>query len=93
MQLLTRIRQYHLFHALREEVDQLRATKSGRSFVQVAYAKGKQPPEDLTDADGIMEWLDERQVINLQWHEIKTMMDDARHLEVRGSRRDDADSD
>lgn len=86
-------RQYHLFHALRDEVEGLKAKEEGRSFVRVAYAAGKQPPQDLTDADAIMDWLDERQVINLQWHEIKTMMDSARHLEVKGGRGGEFDSD
>ncbi|KAI0780832.1 hypothetical protein BD413DRAFT_682557 [Trametes elegans] len=84
--------EYHLFHALEEEVDSLKARREGREFVRVAYAAGRQPPEDLTDADAIMDWLDERQVINLQWHEIKTMMENARHLEAKGG-RGDPDSD
>ncbi|KAI9070387.1 hypothetical protein FKP32DRAFT_1558064 [Trametes sanguinea] len=85
--------EYHLYHALKDEVDGLKANNEGRSFVRVAYAAGKQPPEDLTDADAIMDWLDERQVINIQWHEIKTMMDSARNLEVKGGRGGDGDSD
>ncbi|KAI0831396.1 hypothetical protein BC628DRAFT_1353507 [Trametes gibbosa] len=85
--------EYHLFHALNDEVEALKAKEAGRSFVRVAYAAGKQPPKDLSDADAIMDWLDERQVINLQWHEIKTMMDDARNLEVKGGRGGDLDSD
>ncbi|KAJ8489704.1 hypothetical protein ONZ51_g2761 [Trametes cubensis] len=85
--------EYHLFHALKDEIEGLKANREGRSFVRVAYAAGKQPPEDLTDADAIMDWLDERQVINIQWHEIKTMMDSARHLEVRGGRGGGLDSD
>ncbi|KAI0636876.1 hypothetical protein C8Q77DRAFT_1094995 [Trametes polyzona] len=85
--------EYHLFHALKDEVEGLKANREGRSFVRVAYAAGKQPPEDLKDADAIMDWLDERQVINLQWHEIKTMMDSARHLEVKVGRGGELDSD
>ncbi|KAH9901023.1 hypothetical protein C8Q73DRAFT_635928 [Cubamyces lactineus] len=85
--------EYRLFHALKDEIEGLKANREGRSFVRVAYAAGKQPPEDLTDADAIMDWLDERQVINIQWHEIKTMMDSARHLEARGGRGGDVDSD
>ncbi|KAI0362212.1 hypothetical protein OH77DRAFT_1416437 [Trametes cingulata] len=85
--------EYHLFHALNDEVEGLKARREGRSFVRVAYAAGKQPPEDLTDADAIMDWLDERQVINLQWHEIKNMMESARHLEVKGGRGGEFDSD
>ncbi len=61
--------------------------------MQVAYANGKQPPEDLLDADAIMDWLDERQIITIQWQEIKTMMENARHLEVRGGRGGDGDFD
>ena len=87
------IAQYHLFHALRDEVESLKPGQEDRSFVRVAYAKGKQPPSDLSDADAIMDWLDERQVINIQWQEIKTMMEDARHLEVKGAKGDDLDSD
>ncbi|KAH9946037.1 uncharacterized protein BXZ73DRAFT_37534 [Epithele typhae] len=83
--------EYHLFHALREEVDSLKASQADRSFVKVAYAKGKQPPRDLKDADAIMDWLDERQVINFQWQELKTMMNDAHNLEVRGKKGDDSD--
>nr|VWO98706.1 Nucleoside diphosphate kinase (NDK) (NDP kinase) (EC (Nucleoside-2-P kinase) [Ganoderma boninense] len=85
--------EYHLFHALRDEVESLKPGQEDRSFVRVAYAKGKQPPADLSDADAIMDWLDERQVINIQWQEIKTMMEDARHLEVKGAKGDDLDSD
>ncbi|TBU35882.1 hypothetical protein BD311DRAFT_647037 [Dichomitus squalens] len=85
--------EYHLFHALREEVEILKSSQDERSFVKVAYANGKRPPEDLSDADAIMDWLDERQIINIQWQEIKAMMENARHLEVRGGRGDDADSD
>ena len=85
--------QYHLFHALRDEVEILKSGQDERSFVRVAYANGKQPPEDLRDADAIMDWLDERQIINIQWQEIKSMMENARNLEVRGGRGDDADSD
>ncbi|KAI0721002.1 hypothetical protein C8T65DRAFT_631903 [Cerioporus squamosus] len=84
--------EYHLFHGLRDEVETLKASREGRGFVQVAYANGKQPPEDLKDADAIMDWLDERQIITIQWQEIKTMMENARHLEVRGG-RGDGDSD
>ncbi|TFK89145.1 hypothetical protein K466DRAFT_661791 [Polyporus arcularius HHB13444] len=85
--------EYHLFHGLRDEVETLKASREGRGFVQVAYANGKQPPEDLSDADAIMDWLDERQIITIQWQEIKTMMENARHLEVRGGRGGDGDFD
>jgi len=73
--------QYHLFDAIRSEIDDLRAVKVERSYVRVAFAGGKQPPSDLTDADGICEWLDERGIIDREWHRMKTIIDSAHRLE------------
>ena len=75
-----------------QEVEDLknRSTKR-RVFVPVAYAGGSKPPDDLTDADGIMSWLDERGVISSEWHQIKEMMDNATNLEVASKRGDDDD--
>ncbi len=58
-------------------------------FVRVAYAGGKEPPDDLSDADGIMNWLDERGVIGMEWQKIKEMMETARNLEVAAKRGDE----
>ncbi|KAI0807491.1 hypothetical protein C8Q74DRAFT_1188043 [Fomes fomentarius] len=85
--------EYHLFHALRDEVEALQASREGGGYVQVAYVNGKEPPEDLKDADAIMDWLDQRQIIAIQWQEIKTMMESARHLEVKVGRGGEMDSD
>lgn len=52
---------------------------------------GKQPPDDLGDADGICEWLDERQLIEIEWEKIKTMMESARHLEMSARKGDDVE--
>ncbi|OBZ75568.1 Uncharacterized protein C17H9.06c [Grifola frondosa] len=73
--------EYHLYTSLQFEVNTLRNGAAGRGFVRVAYEK--QPPDDLTDADGIMDWLDERGIINGEWQKIKQMMESARHLEMR----------
>ena len=59
-------------------------------FVPVAHADGVTPPDDLSDADGIMNWLDERGVISREWMMMQQMMDSATHLEV-ASKRGDAD--
>lgn len=60
-------------------------------FVPVAYAGGTKPPEDLTDADAIMNWLDERGVIATEWHKVKQVMEDALNLEAASKRGDDDD--
>lgn len=79
---LTAWQQYHLFSRIRSELDDLHAAKSNGGFVRIAFAGGRMPPDDLTDADGICEWLDERGVIDQEWHKLKTMMEGAHHLEV-----------
>lgn len=83
---------YALFKSLSQEVEDLknRSTKR-RVFVPVAFAGGAKPPDDLSDADGIMNWLDERGVISSEWHKIKEMMDNATNLEVASKRGDDVD--
>lgn len=50
----------------------------------VPSTKGPPPPEDLDDADGWMEWLDGRGIIDGEWLEIKAMMDKAHKLEAKG---------
>ena len=60
-------------------------------YVPVAYAGGAKPPDDLSDADGIMTWLDERGMIATEWQRIKDMMESARNLEVASKRGEDDD--
>ncbi|OCH94983.1 hypothetical protein OBBRIDRAFT_884303 [Obba rivulosa] len=83
--------EYHLFEALSREVEDLHARVESRGFVRVSHAKGKRPPDDLSDADGIMEWLDDRGIIDLEWRNIKQMMDSARNLEMRAKKGEDED--
>ena len=73
-------------------MDELRS-RSGRKrvFVRVAYAGGLKPPDDLTDADAIMNWLDERGIISNEWREIKDMMENATGLETASKRGDNDD--
>lgn len=80
--------QYTLYSALLLEVEELRASegRGKRSFVRVAFAKGTRPPEDLTDADGIMDWLDQRGIIDMEWRTIRNLMESARNLEVAAKR-------
>ncbi len=60
-------------------------------FVRVAYAGGVKPPNDLSDADGIMTWLDERGIIAMEYQKINHMMESATHLEVASKRGDQDD--
>lgn len=81
--------QYNLFKSIRQEVDDLHAADQSRGFLRVAYSGGKQPPDDLTDADAICEWLDERKMVDIEWQRVKDMMESARHLEIASKKGDD----
>ncbi|EIW85164.1 hypothetical protein CONPUDRAFT_117751 [Coniophora puteana RWD-64-598 SS2] len=81
--------EHRLYQALLFEVDNLRNT--GLGFVKVAFAGGVRPPEDVQDGDAVMEWLDQRNVIDIQWQLVRGMMDRARNLEVRSKKGEDAD--
>jgi len=53
-----------------------------KKFVRISRPGGVEPPDDLTDADGILEWLDDRKVIEDEWKRIKDLMSDASNLDV-----------
>jgi hypothetical protein len=76
---------------LSEEIDVLRNNKTGYGFVRVARAGGVRPPDDLSNADGIMAWLDDRKIIEIEWQKINDMMESARHLEMAAKRGENVD--
>ena len=88
--------QYALFKSLEKEINGLRDRSrrggpSGRFFVPVAYAGGISPPDDPTDADAMMAWLDSRKIIDMEWQKIRDMMEKGRGLEISAKRGDDDD--
>jgi len=78
-----------LFQSVLQEIKKLE-TPSSRTFHPIAFFKGKEPPEDLSDADGLYDWLDERKIIDLEWQRLKNMMESARHLEL-GNKKGELD--
>lgn len=85
-----------LYHSLLAEVDRLKEAttqidvgRRDRRRVFIPVTNGPAPPEDLHDADGMMDWLDGRGIINAQWTKIKDMMKRARNLEARGREAED----
>jgi len=81
--------EYSLFKCILREVDNLHTSGYSKGFFRIAYAEGKQPPDDLGDADAICEWLDERRVIDMEWQKVKVMMESSRHLDVASKKEDD----
>ncbi|TFK76413.1 hypothetical protein BDN72DRAFT_830988 [Pluteus cervinus] len=68
-----------LFKSIEEEVEQLRARQDA---TYTRTAGGILPPDDLTDADAICDWLDRRKVIDLEWSRVKEMMDSGGKLDA-----------
>ncbi|KDR81628.1 hypothetical protein GALMADRAFT_239697 [Galerina marginata CBS 339.88] len=82
--------EHSLFRAILREIDGLRNAKSSKDFHPIAFFGGKSPPEDLQDADGLCDWLDERRIVDIEWQKMKQMMESARHLEL-GDKRGETD--
>ncbi|KIY72149.1 hypothetical protein CYLTODRAFT_450081 [Cylindrobasidium torrendii FP15055 ss-10] len=84
--------EWNLFKNVENEIDDLHdAKRKGKAFVRVAYANGRQPPKDLSDADAIMEWLDERKMVDREWQKLKKLMESATQLDVMAKRGEDVD--
>jgi len=81
--------QYHLYHNLQTEIALLHefSTNNGRFYLP--FSNGPPPPDNPEDADGVMDWLDGRGVINSEWHKVKEMMQRAHGLEARGRAGED----
>ncbi|EGO21468.1 hypothetical protein SERLADRAFT_440729 [Serpula lacrymans var. lacrymans S7.9] len=74
--------EYRLYKLLLQEIDEVRAQREGsRAFVKVAFAGGKQPPKNLKDADAVMDWLDQRGVVEMGWQMMRKMMESAQKLD------------
>jgi len=82
--------EHSLFHIILREIDELHNATSSRGFHSIAFYGGKAPPENLEDADGLCDWLDERKFVDMEWQKLKKMMESARHLEL-GDKRGEID--
>ncbi|KAL4074404.1 hypothetical protein V8B97DRAFT_1949545 [Scleroderma yunnanense] len=80
--------EYSLYKTLQREI--MEAHDDDNAFVKVAYLGGALPPQDMQNADKIMDWLDQRRIIEMEWQKVRSMMDSARKLES-SSRWGDAD--
>ncbi|KAG2134421.1 uncharacterized protein EDB93DRAFT_1092717 [Suillus bovinus] len=81
--------EYHLYHSLLGQIDEV--LDDNRGFVRVAFAGGAEPPKDMRDADKVMDWLDQRGLIEFEWQRVRELMDKARNLEMRAKRGGDQD--
>jgi hypothetical protein len=79
---------------LSEEVDLVQQPAGKRPFSRLAYAKDLPPPEDTSDPDDIMEWLDERGVVSTEWQKLRELLERASSLDAStGKKEEDIDLD
>lgn len=86
--------QYHLYRTLAEEVDLAKQPRKRRSYDRLAYAKDLPPPEDTSNPDDVMEWLDKRGTISAEWQKLRELLERASKLDVsigKSMREEDAD--
>ncbi|KAH7926318.1 hypothetical protein BV22DRAFT_1033035 [Leucogyrophana mollusca] len=70
--------EYSLYKSLLNEIDAVR--NKDKAFIKTAYFGGAKPPKDLKDPDKVMDWLDQRNVIEIEWQKIRVMMESAQNL-------------
>jgi hypothetical protein len=77
-----------LYKSLLREIDSV--LDDNRGFIRIAFAGGTKPPKDMRDADKVVDWLDQRGLVDIEWQKIRHLMDKARNLEI-GTKRGDPD--
>lgn len=78
--------QYKLFETLSREVTELVKKKRGTSSLVYSC----EPPDDPTDGDEVMDWLDRRDIISTEWEVVKGLITRASNLDS-DARRGNAD--
>ncbi|KAG8877255.1 hypothetical protein FRB97_003556 [Tulasnella sp. 331] len=82
--------QYALFEALRTEVDALHERNSNKGSLKILWGARIEKPQDVHKADEVMQWLDDRGIIQAEWIKVKKLMETAHHLDPqRGGMIDD----
>jgi hypothetical protein len=80
--------EYKVFHSLKEELCVLHK-RSKKGYVTIRRENGTRPPEDLADADGLVDWLEDRGVIENEYKQVKDMIAQAHKLESAAKKGED----
>lgn len=78
-----------MYRSLLREIDEV--LDDNRGFVRIAFAGGAKPPKDMRDADKVMDWLDQRGLVEFEWQRVRELMEKARNLEMRAKKGGDQD--
>jgi hypothetical protein len=74
---------------LSEEVDLVRQPRRKRPYNRLAYAKNLPPPEDASDQDDIVEWLDRRGIVSAEWQKLSELLDRASNLDASAGKKEE----
>ncbi|KAI0273754.1 hypothetical protein BC834DRAFT_855414 [Gloeopeniophorella convolvens] len=80
---------YHLYRSLSEEVDLAQRPSKKRPFMRSAFAKNLPPPTDASNADDIMEWLDNKGTISVEWQKLRELLQRASTLDASANKREE----
>jgi len=80
---------YHLYRTLSEEVDLVRQPRRKRPYNRLAYAKNLPPPEDASNPDDIVEWLDRRGIVSAEWEKLRELLDRASNLDTSAGKKEE----
>ncbi|KAG9038421.1 hypothetical protein FRB95_001278 [Tulasnella sp. JGI-2019a] len=72
---------YVLFEGLRAEVDALHGRHNENVSLKLSWGPGIEKPKDPHDADEVMQWLDDRGIIQHEWLKVKRLMEKAHTLD------------
>jgi hypothetical protein len=74
---------------LSEEVDLAQHPHKQRFYDQLAYAKDRPPPEDTSNPDDVMEWLDQRGTVSTEWQRLRELLERASNLDASAGKREE----
>src|SRR5882757_9850341 len=73
--------QYHLYQTLSEEIDLAQQPRRKRHYNTLSYAKNLPPPEDASNPDKVVEWLDRRGVVSAEWQKLRELLEHASNFD------------
>jgi hypothetical protein len=74
---------------LSEEVDLARQPRKKRSRNLLGFGKSLPPPEDTSNPDEIMEWLDQRGTVSAEWQKLHELLEHASNLDVSSGKKEE----
>ena len=78
-----------MYRILSEEVDLARRPRKKRPHNLLGYGKSLPPPEDTSDPDEVMEWLDQRGTVSAEWQKLRELLERANNLDTAAGKREE----